>query len=111
MSNSTGTGARSSGLASTGSPTTVALGSLCPGAGRYAGGRTPPRRRPPRAAGFGLPDFEFPRPEPAPVTTIAWRIGHITFMFGHRAGNHFGGDVPEPHTMAWASTADDALAL
>lgn len=65
------------------------------------------------AAGEGdwVADFEFPAPEPAPVTTIAWRVGHVALMFGNRAGNHFGGEVFEPHSMAWPSTADSALAL
>ena len=31
------------------------------------------------AAGSGdwIMDYEFPEPSPAPVTTIAWRLGHI----------------------------------
>lgn len=67
----------------------------------------------PMAAGDGdwVADFEFPTPEPTPVTTIAWRIGHIALMFGNRAGNHFAGEVLEPHTLAWPSTADAALTL
>jgi hypothetical protein len=36
-------------------------------------------------------DFAFPPPEPAPVTTIAWRLAHlIVGVFGHRAASHFG---------------------
>ena len=31
------------------------------------------------------------QPEPAPVTTIAWRLGHVTVgCLGMRAANHFG---------------------
>jgi hypothetical protein len=43
------------------------------------------------AAGKGdfVIDFEFPDPDPAPVTTIAWRLVHIIAVFGHRAANHF----------------------
>jgi hypothetical protein len=67
----------------------------------------------PMAAGPGdwVADFDFPTPEPTPVTTIAWRLGHVTLMFGNRAGNHFGGEVLEPHTLPWAPTADAALEL
>ncbi|HZQ84491.1 MAG TPA: DinB family protein [Acidimicrobiales bacterium] len=67
----------------------------------------------PLAAGAGdwVADFEFPTPVPAPLTTIAWRLGHVILMFGHRAGNHFGGEVFEPHLMTWPSTADAALRM
>src|SRR2546421_10657716 len=35
-------------------------------------------------------DFAWPEPNPAPVTTIAWRLAHITVgVFGIRAANHF----------------------
>ena len=37
-------------------------------------------------------DFVLPQPEPAPVTTIAWRIGHLVVgVFGARNHAHFGG--------------------
>lgn len=55
-------------------------------------------------------DFAIPQPEPAPVTTIAWRMAHIVVdIFGARTASHFGG--PETHhtTFAHASTAQDAL--
>jgi hypothetical protein len=36
-------------------------------------------------------DFAFPEPDPPPVTTIAWRMGHIIVgVLGIRASNHFG---------------------
>ena len=36
-------------------------------------------------------DYEYPEPVPPPVTTIAWRMGHISIgIFGTRAANHFG---------------------
>src|SRR5262249_9124728 len=44
------------------------------------------------AAGRGdlVMDFEFPDRSPAPVTTIAWRLGHVAVgCFGHRAITHF----------------------
>jgi DinB superfamily len=37
-------------------------------------------------------DFARPEPDPPPVTTIAWRLGHITVgVLGMRATSHFGG--------------------
>ncbi|OIV36582.1 hypothetical protein BIV57_15625 [Mangrovactinospora gilvigrisea] len=36
-------------------------------------------------------EFQWPAPEPAPVTTIAWRLSHVAVgVFGIRASNHFG---------------------
>ena len=46
-----------------------------------------------QAAGGGdlVADFEYPEPDPAPVTTIAWRIAHIRVgVFGQRNASHFG---------------------
>ena len=46
-----------------------------------------------QAAGAGdtVIDYEYPEPPPPPVTTIAWRMGHISIgIFGMRAANHFG---------------------
>jgi len=37
-------------------------------------------------------DFAAPEPTPAPVTTIAWRLGHlIVGVLGARTANHFDG--------------------
>ena len=36
----------------------------------------PPRRRQAGSGDFTI-DFAYPEPDPAPVTTIAWRIGHM----------------------------------
>jgi len=39
-------------------------------------------------------DYQFPPPEPAPVTTIAWRLSHlIVGVFSMRAGSHHGAEV------------------
>ena len=58
-------------------------------------------------------DFEIPEPDPAPVTTIAWRLNHISTMcLGVRAGNHFGqpwGDLWW-NDYEWPATASAALA-
>jgi len=74
------------------------------------------------AAGKGdfVIDFEFPDPDPAPVTTIAWRLVHIIAVFGARTANHFGDANPairDRFTGAWwetfetPGTADGALAV
>ena len=56
-------------------------------------------------------DFAFPEPEPAPVTTIAWRLGHlIVGVFGARVAGHFGGPPVEYPGFEYAGTADGALA-
>jgi hypothetical protein len=56
-------------------------------------------------------DFAFPEPEPPPVTTIAWRVGHLVVgVFGARAAAHFGGPPADYETWAYAGTAAGALA-
>jgi hypothetical protein len=67
----------------------------------------------PMAAGAGdwVADFAFPEPEPAPVTTIAWRLGHITVgCLGLRAANHFGSGGVAYETTDWPGTAEATLA-
>jgi DinB superfamily len=57
----------------------------------------------PMAAGAGdtVADFDYPEPDPAPFTTIAWRMAHISIgVLGSRAANHFG----EPGTVEYATT-------
>jgi hypothetical protein len=64
------------------------------------------------AAGEGplVADFEIPEPEPAPVTTIAWRIGHLLVgIFGERVASHFGGPPVSYQSMVWPATAAEAL--
>jgi len=59
--------------------------------------------RSPMAAGAvdTVADFEFPEPNPAPFTTIAWRMAHMSIgVFGMRAANHFG----DPGSVEYAST-------
>ncbi|MET0911186.1 MAG: DinB family protein [Ilumatobacteraceae bacterium] len=67
------------------------------------------------AAGAGetVADFDFPEPDPAPLTTIAWRMGHISIgVLGARAADHFGtpGTVDYPSTD-WPLTAAGGLRL
>jgi len=39
-----------------------------------------------------LIEYAFPEPDPPPVTTIAWRMGHlIVGVFGDRNARYFGG--------------------
>lgn len=56
-------------------------------------------------------DFAYPEPEPAPVTTIAWRIGHLVVgVLAARVHSHFGGQPADYLTWEYAGTADEALA-
>lgn len=67
----------------------------------------------PISAGAGeyTMDLAWPAPKPAPVTTIAWRLAHITVgCLGMRAASHFGGPATSWETHAYAGTAQDALA-
>ncbi len=50
-------------------------------------------------------------PDPAPVTTIAWRMAHLTVeVLAMRTASHFGGPPADYVTWTYAETADDALA-
>ncbi|MET0901755.1 MAG: DinB family protein, partial [Acidimicrobiales bacterium] len=65
------------------------------------------------AAGGGRlkADYQFPAPDPAPVTTIAWRIAHLLIgVFGDRNAAHFGAEPVDYFTYAYPETAADALA-
>ena len=65
------------------------------------------------AAGKGelVIDFEFPEPTPSPVTTIAWRLGHIgSGVLGFRADNHFGTGAPNFDEVEWPASAEAAVA-
>lgn len=55
-------------------------------------------------------DFAFPAPDPPPVTTIAWRLGHVIVgVLGARISSHFGGPPVEYQTFPYAGTAEEAL--
>lgn len=61
------------------------------------------------AGGFTV-DFAFPEPSPPPVTTIAWRLSHLTVgVFGMRAASHFGGPPVSYETYDYPGTAAAAL--
>jgi hypothetical protein len=67
----------------------------------------------PMAAGAGdtVMDYAVPEPTPAPLTTIAWRLGHIALVFGQRASSHFGDGSLDYQTADWPITARDMLAF
>jgi hypothetical protein len=55
-------------------------------------------------------DFAFPEPDPAPVTTIAWRLGHLVVgVLGARNHAHFAGPPADYLTWEYAGTAAGAL--
>ncbi len=56
-------------------------------------------------------DFAYPAPVPAPVTTIAWRIGHVVVgCLAARNASHFGGPPADYFSWRYAAGADEALA-
>lgn len=56
-------------------------------------------------------DFAFPAPVPPPVTTIAWRLGHVIVgVLGARNAGHFDGPPIDYHSYRYAGSADEALA-
>ncbi len=66
----------------------------------------------PMAAGAGdlTIDFAYPAPEPAPFTTIAWRLGHVIVgVLAMRTAAHFGG-APVTYD-SWQYAGDAATAL
>jgi hypothetical protein len=70
--------------------------------------------RSPMAAGGGdvVADFAHPAPSPPPVTTIAWRMGHISVgVLGMRASNHFGDGSLTYQNADWQLTAAGGLAM
>ena len=56
-------------------------------------------------------DFEAPEPVPPPVTTIAWRLGHIVVgVLAMRNASHFGGPAADYESWTYAGTAAGAVA-
>jgi hypothetical protein len=56
-------------------------------------------------------DFALPEPDPAPVTTIAWRIGHVVVgVLGARAASHFGAPPVDYDSHEYPGDAATALA-
>ncbi|MDQ2816348.1 MAG: DinB family protein [Actinomycetota bacterium] len=62
-------------------------------------------------AGEFVIDFAMPEPVPPPVTTIAWRLGHlIVAVLGMRVAAHFGGPPVKYETHRYPGDAATALA-
>ncbi|OBG15082.1 serine/arginine repetitive matrix protein 1 [Mycolicibacterium celeriflavum] len=58
----------------------------------------------------GSIDFVYPEPEPAPFTTIAWRLAHVIVgVFAMRNYSHFG--APPADYQTWPYATDAATAL
>ncbi|MCB0906205.1 MAG: DinB family protein [Nocardioidaceae bacterium] len=56
-------------------------------------------------------DWAWPPPEPAPVTTIAWRLGHVIVgCLGARNAAHFAGPPADYFSWDYPGTAAGALA-
>ncbi|MBB4905853.1 DinB family protein [Actinophytocola algeriensis] len=56
-------------------------------------------------------DFAIPQPDPAPFTTIAWRLGHVIVgVLAMRSASHFGRAATDYDTYRYAATAAEALA-
>ena len=56
-------------------------------------------------------DFAMPPPDPPPVTTIAWRLGHVIVgVLGMRNAGHFGREPVDYESFLYAETAAGALA-
>ncbi|WP_375423188.1 DinB family protein [uncultured Friedmanniella sp.] len=61
-------------------------------------------------AGAMVLDVAFPAPDPAPVTTIAWRLAHLLVgVFGERNARYFGGPDVSYHSTDYPPTAADPL--
>jgi hypothetical protein len=55
-------------------------------------------------------DYALPEPTPPPVTTLAWRLGHlIVGVFGVRNAAHFGGPACDYDSFRYAGSAAEAL--
>ena len=66
----------------------------------------------PIAAGAGdlQIEFAFPPPDRAPVTTIAWRLGHVLVgVLAMRSASHFGRTAVDYDSFEYAGTAQRAL--
>lgn len=55
-------------------------------------------------------DFALPEPSPPPLTTIAWRLGHlIVGVLAMRNTSHFGREAVDYQSHTYAGTATEAL--
>lgn len=62
-------------------------------------------------SGEYVSEFAFPAPDPAPVTTIAWRLVHlIVGVYGQRNASHFDGPPIDYFSYDHPATAAEAVA-
>ena len=55
-------------------------------------------------------DWAHPEPQPAPLTTIAWQLGHVVVgVLAMRNASHFGRAATDYERWAYAGTAAEAL--
>jgi DinB superfamily len=55
-------------------------------------------------------DFVYPQPEPAPFTTIAWRLAHVIVgVLAMRNHSHFDGPPADYQSWSYATGAQEAL--
>ena len=74
-------------------------------------GESPPPGATAVGTGAATIDFAFRTPDPAPVTTIAWRLAHVVVgVLDDRNHRYFGGPPRDWDTYAYPLTADAALA-
>lgn len=58
----------------------------------------------------GSIDFTYPEPQPAPFTTIAWRLAHVIVgVLAMRNHSHFGGPPADYQSWNYATDANTAL--
>ena len=58
----------------------------------------------------GAIDFTYPEPQPAPFTTIAWRLAHVIVgVLAMRNHSHFGGPPADYESWPYATDAKTAL--
>lgn len=61
--------------------------------------------------GDAVLEFAIPEPAPAPVTTIAWRLAHVTVgVYAERVASHFGGPPASYRTWDYTLAAGESLA-
>ncbi|TDD58824.1 DinB family protein [Kribbella antibiotica] len=60
-------------------------------------------------AGDFTMDYQQPPPDPAPVTTIAWRLAHLSVGLASTSAKRFGQPAASEATYSFAGTAREAL--
>lgn len=58
-----------------------------------------------QAGGTTVPDWVFPPPDPAPLTTVAWRMAHMGQTLAQRANFHFGDRTMTVDRVPWPGLA------